>query len=706
MQSGIAEMTLQGPPIPIPNASGLHARPAASFVQMAKKFKSQVTLQKAELSVNGKSVVSVMGLETKQGDILCVLAKGEDAQDAVKVLSDWLLLGSGESQFKAVPAIALESAADDLKPQIDPAGPIPEGAFVGVIAVQGIALGQVYQFKRALLQVHENSDVDAQQEVASLQAALAKLRHELQTQSETHSSAGIALSTDTASDIMAAHLSLLDDNELVNEIVQIIQCGKSAAFACQSVYERHAQKLEVSQLAYLSSRSMDLRDIGRRLVSTVLGIAQIEMEIPPQSILIAHDLSPSEAVSFDRANISGIVTVQGGATSHVAILAKSFDIPFLCGVHPEVLNLLLGTPVILDTVQGWLVAHPSSAVLSETQARLGQLQSLQRRQLSDVKADAVTADGCRIDVVANIRNAQDAKHALELGAEGVGLLRSEFLFTDRVTPPTEAEQGGAYLAVAQAIGPHRPLVIRTLDVGGDKPLSYLPLPPENNPFLGVRGVRVSLLHPELFRSQLRAILKVAFETQLHIMFPMVSDLEELLQIKAILAEEQFQLKLNPSQVQVGVMIEVPSAALMVAHLAPEVDFFSIGTNDLTQYTLAMDRGHPQFGIRANPLHPAVLKMIEITCTGALKHGKWVGVCGGLAGEALAVPLLVGLGVRELSVDAPSIPSVKASVRLFSLPACQALAKEVLALSSTQAVIQHLEKFHSNSKSPMGKPHFA
>ena len=696
MQSGIVEMSFQGPPIAIPNAAGLHARPAASFVKMAKKFKSHVTLQKAEQSVNGKSVVSIMGLETQQGDLVCVLANGEDAQEAVKALSDWLQFGSGETHVVPATDSAHQPLAEVLKPHTVSVAPIPEGAFVGIPAVQGIALGQIYQFKRATLKVQENSEGGALQELASFQAALVKVRQVLQTQSHKPPSSGVALPSDTASDIMAAHLCLLDDSELLDEIAQSIQDGKSAGFACQSVFEHHALKLEASQHVYLSSRAMDLRDIGRRLVSMVLGAGQIEMHIPPRSILIAHDLSPSETVSFDRANISGLVTVQGGASSHVAILAKSFDIPLLCGVHPEVLNLPQGTPVILDTVQAWLVARPDAGVQAQTQARLVERQAVQLLQFSKAKADAVTADGCRIEVVANIRNAHDAKQALAMGAEGVGLLRSEFLFTDRATPPSEAEQGGAYLAVAQTIGPHRPLVIRTLDVGGDKPLSYLPLPAEDNPFLGVRGVRVSLLYPELFRSQLRAILNVALETQLHIMFPMVSDLEELLQIKAILAEEQFQLKLNPSQVRVGVMIEVPSAALMVAHLAPEVDFFSIGTNDLTQYTLAMDRGHPQFGLKANPLHPAVLKLIEMTCTEAHKHGKWVGVCGGLAGQALAAPLLVGLGVRELSVDAPSIASVKASVRLFSLSACQALAKEVLALSSTQAVIEHLEKFHSHA----------
>lgn len=694
MQNMAIDMTHQGAKVAIPNAAGLHARPAASFVQLAKKFKSQVTLRKADQSVNGKSVVSILGLETQQGDLLHVVATGEDAQAAVQALTELLVSGCGEAPQRGDPSPAQgwdqHASPNTAEPSVYREGSAPEGAFVGVPAAQGIATGQVYRFVRTCLEVLELTNAGCAQELASFQSALSAVKVELQAQSSGQHK------EDTAAHIMAAHLTVLEDSELLDEIAQAVQGGKSAAFACQSVFELHARKLEASSQEYLRSRAVDLRDIGRRMVNMLLGGALTRHDMPPNSVVVAHDLSPSETVEFDLSKVVGLVTVQGGASSHVAILANSFGIPLLCGVSDDVLNLASGTPVILDAMQAWLLPHPNADMQSQAQARLTKRQDLQSHQLEHAKTDAVTSDGQRVEVVANIRNEQDALHALEMGAEGVGLLRSEFLFTDRSTAPSEAEQADVYLAVARVLGVNRPLVIRTLDVGGDKPLRYLQLPTEDNPFLGVRGVRVSLLHPEMFRAQLRAILKAASETQLHIMFPMVSDLEELQQIKAILTEEQALIPAHSNhKVRVGVMIEVPSAALMVEHLASEVDFFSIGTNDLTQYTLAMDRGHPQFGLRANSLHPAVLKMIEITCTGALKHGKWVGVCGGLAGNPLAVPLLVGLGVRELSVDAPSIPSVKASVRPYSVATCQALAKEVLNLTSTDAVIQHLKKFQSN-----------
>ena len=695
MLNMVIDMTHQGATVAIPNATGLHARPAASFVQLAKKFKSQVTLHKADQSVNGKSVVSILGLETQQGDLLHVVANGEDAQAAIQALTEMLASGCGELPQRCDQTPAQgddhQSLPKTAESPVYLGNSTPVGAFVGVPAAQGIATGHVYRFVRTSLEVIELASASCAQELNSFHSALSAVKVELQTQSEGQSN------EDTAGHIMAAHLTVLEDSELLDEIAQAVQGGKSAAFACQSVFELHAKKLEASSLEYLRSRAMDLRDIGRRLVNTLLGVVQTMHDIPTNSVVVAYDLSPSEIVEFDLSKVVGLVTVQGGANSHVAILAKSFGIPLLCGVSDDVLKLASGTPVILDAMQAWLLPEPNAEMQSQALARLTDRRDLQRHQLAHAQTDAVTFDGLRVEVVANIRNEQDAFQAIQWGAEGVGLLRSEFLFTDRSTAPSEAEQAAVYLAVARVLGVNRPLVIRTLDVGGDKPLRYLPLPAEENPFLGVRGVRVSLMHPELFRAQLRAILKAAPETQLHIMFPMVSDLEELRQIKAILGEEQaLMTERSIQKVRVGVMIEVPSAALMVEHLAAEVDFFSIGTNDLTQYTLAMDRGHPQFGLKADSLHPAVLKMIEITCTGALKHGKWVGVCGGLAGNPLAVPLLVGLGVRELSVDAPSIPSVKASVRAHSVAACQALAKEVLNLSTTGAVIQHLKKFQSNN----------
>jgi phosphocarrier protein FPr/phosphocarrier protein len=325
---------------------------------------------------------------------------------------------------------------------------------------------------------------------------------------------------------------------------------------------------------------------------------------------------------------------------------------------------------------------PSEAEISAVQERLGQLEVGRLKDLSESQGPALTSDGHRVEVVANVRHAEDITKALAHGAEGVGLLRSEFLFEGRTEAPGEEDHLQACQAAARALGRERPLVIRTLDVGGDKSPSYLPLPHEENPFLGVRGIRVSLEHPELFRAQLRGLLRAAPECNLHIMFPMVSTVAEFRQARAIAEQEMLA---TGQRAKIGVMIEVPSAALMADTLAKEADFFSIGTNDLTQYVLAMDRGHARLAKVADTLEPAVLRMIAMTVEAAHRHGKWVGVCGGAASDPKALPLLLGLGVDELSVSPVAIPAIKAQIRGLSLAQCRSLAESALGLATAAEV---------------------
>jgi phosphocarrier protein FPr/phosphocarrier protein len=333
--------------------------------------------------------------------------------------------------------------------------------------------------------------------------------------------------------------------------------------------------------------------------------------------------------------------------------------------------------------------NPSAEELDKARERIERQAARREEEKRSAGKLAMTADGHRVEVVANIRNAQEARDAVAAGAEGVGLLRSEFLFDNRDTAPSEDEQAAEYCAVAEALGRERPLVVRTLDVGGDKPLSYMPLPREDNPFLGLRGVRVSLDRPDIFRTQLRAILRAAPIGNLHVMFPMVAAIEEVLAAKKILLEEAGDRAHN---VKVGVMIEVPAAALIAEPLAREVDFFSIGTNDLTQYTLAMDRGHPKLAKQADALHPAVLRLIGMTVEGAHKHGKWVGVCGGIASDAMAVPVLAGLGVDELSVSIPAVGSIKAQLARLTMDKARKLAAEVVRLGTAAEVRALLAPF--------------
>jgi phosphocarrier protein FPr len=347
-----------------------------------------------------------------------------------------------------------------------------------------------------------------------------------------------------------------------------------------------------------------------------------------------------------------------------------------------VLDLPDGTEVILDGDRGELRMNPSAEARALARERQGGQSRRREEALVSAHQTASTRDGRRVDVVANIGGPADARQAIETGADGVGLLRSEFLFLERETAPDEDEQHGVYQEIADILGP-RPLIIRTLDVGGDKPLKYLPLDAEENPFLGVRGIRVGFLHPEILRVQLRAILRVKTQGKLGVMFPMISDIHEFRRAKAMLEEERLRLKAPP--VEVGIMVEVPAVALSADIFAREADFFSVGTNDLTQYTLAVDRGHKSLSRQADALNPGVLKLIQFSAEAAHRHGKWIGVCGGLASDLKAVPILLGLGIDELSVSIPTLPLVKSAVRDTSLAESRRLAEQAVRAAGAEEV---------------------
>jgi phosphocarrier protein FPr len=355
----------------------------------------------------------------------------------------------------------------------------------------------------------------------------------------------------------------------------------------------------------------------------------------------------------------------------------------VAGIEPKALDIPDGTPVILDGTQASLRLNPSVEEMARLKTRQERLATKKKADLENSAAPAVTTDGHQVEVVANIGGLSDAVKGVSLGGEGVGLLRTEFLFQDRDTAPTEDEQFQVYSEIARALGPSRPLVIRTLDVGGDKPLSYLPIAKEENPFLGERGVRVGLNRPEVLRTQLRAVLRAASSGKLLVMFPMVATLTEWRAAKAMFDEERAKLGADP--IPVGIMVEIPATAMMAEQFAREADFFSIGTNDLTQYTLAMDRGHPKLAPQVDALNPAVLQLIALAVKGAQQHDRWVGVCGGIASDPQAVPILIGLGVRELSVSVPAIPAIKAQIRTLSLADCKKLAQKALTFDTVAAV---------------------
>ncbi len=397
---------------------------------------------------------------------------------------------------------------------------------------------------------------------------------------------------------------------------------------------------------------------------------------------MADDLTPSDTAALAQSRVLGLCTAAGGPTAHAAIIARALNIPAVVSAGDRVLGLAGGSVVILNGDAGQLTLDPDAEAIGQAQAAQEAQRSRRAGAAKAAGEPAITLDGYRVEVVANIGGVADAERAVAAGAEGVGLLRTEFLFLDRSAAPSEQEQFEAYRAIVLAMR-GLPVVVRTLDIGGDKPLAYIQMPHEANPFLGERGLRLCLNRPELLRQQVRAILRASAFGPVRIMFPMVADLDEWRAARRLVEAECEDL--GSPRVDLGIMVEVPSAALMAEAFAPEIDFFSVGTNDLTQYTLAMDRGHPVMAAKSDALHPAVLRLIARTVEAAHQAGKWAGVCGELGSDPQAVPILVGLGVDELSVSAPAVPRVKAQVRALALSQARALGQQALACATAPEV---------------------
>ncbi|MEX5558507.1 phosphoenolpyruvate--protein phosphotransferase [Pseudomonas rhodesiae] len=662
-------------PLTLPNANGLHARPAAVLAQAAKGFNASIYLHKQTQSANAKSLVAIMALQTVQGDTLQVSAAGEEAAAAIQALVALLAEGCGEQ-------VATVAAG------IEPVASLPSaGVLQGVCASPGSAFGQVVQVAEPELDIVEHGTGQAA-ERAMLEQGLRAATEALQTLQAKAANAAEA-------EIFRAHQELLEDPTLLEQAYGLLAEGKSAAFAWKRATLATAELFLGLGNALLAERAADLADVGQRVLKLILGIQDRVWELPERAILIAEQLTPSQTASLDTHKVLGFVTVGGGATSHVAILARALGLPAICGVPAQVLALPDGQQVLLDADKGELHLQPNLADIEQLEAARQRQIQRREREMAQAALPSITRDGHHFEVTANVASLQEVEQALTLGGDGVGLLRSEFLYLDRNRAPSPQEQAGTYTAIARALGSERNLVVRTLDVGGDKPLAYVPMAAEANPFLGLRGIRLCLERPQLLREQMRAILACAGFARLHIMLPMVSLLSELHLARQILEEEALALGLEELP-KLGIMVEVPSAALMADVFAPYVDFFSIGTNDLTQYTLAMDRDHPRLAGQADSFHPAVLRLIATTVKAAHAHGKWVGVCGALASEALAVPVLVGLGVDELSVSVPLIPTIKAAVRDLDLHSCQTLATHVLGLEGASQVREALRLYQATA----------
>jgi phosphotransferase system enzyme I (PtsI) len=532
----------------------------------------------------------------------------------------------------------------------------------------------------------EVAEAELPREIVRFEEAVIATRqqiHEIQTRMQG------ALDRGSAS-LFDAHLLVLDDRAFIEEILRAIPARrKNVETLLRAVAERYAGALEKMEDDYLRERAADVRDVARRLLRNLSGQSRRTLDhLTEPCILVANDLAPSDAASLDREKILGFVTDLGSPTSHTAIMARAMDIPAIVGLHDVSLRVSSGDDLLVDGAQGTLVVRPSE----ETRLAYGkraQAATQIRRRLEDLRSQpAETPDGYRVHLAANIELPQDAQAVLQHGAAGVGLYRTEFLFLQRQTLPDEIEQLRAYEEVVRKVAPD-PVIIRTMDIGGDKFLSAIKMPNELNPFMGWRAIRFCLAQPKIFLTQLRAILRASAAGAVKIMYPMISTVNEVLQANEILEQAKAELRKEghpfDEAIEVGIMIEVPSAALTARQIAPHVRFFSIGTNDLIQYSLAADRVNERIAYLYEPTHPAILRLIRSTIEVSREAGLWTGVCGEMAGDPSLVPLLVGLGADELSLSPNRIPAVKSVIRRLEMPRAEALARNALACDSASEI---------------------
>jgi phosphocarrier protein len=650
----------------VAHRGGLHARPAALIRQTAQGFKSQSQLYFAGKSAPCNSLIGLMGLAVGERDEVQVSCQGPDAEAALQALLSALATALPEDHHAAAPV----SAA--------PRKRLAEaGVLQGVCAAPGLVGGPLFRLNAIHLPADAgNHDPLVQGQV--LESALNQVRNEIHAtlvQAKKHKN------TDEEA-IFAAHLALLEDPALLDAAQQSIEQGTAATHAWSQSIDVQCEVLQHTGSALLAERANDLRDLKQRVLRALLGEAW-HYDVPAGAIVAAHELTPSDLLQLSAQGVAGLCMAEGGATSHVAILARGKGLPCMVALGSALLDQPQGQSVVLDADGGRLELTPSAERLAEVQQ--AQIDRQQRRDAQQAKAHlpAETRNGVAIEVVANVASSAEAADAFANGADGVGLLRTEFLFVDRQTAPDVEEQRVAYQAVLDAMG-DKSVIIRTIDVGGDKQLDYLPLPAEANPVLGLRGIRLAQARPEILDQQLRALLQVSPLQRCRILLPMVTEVDELRHIRQRV--DALCLELNISQrPEIGVMIEVPAAALQAEQLAEHADFLSIGTNDLSQYTLAMDRDHAGLAARVDALHPALLRLIAMTCAGAAVHKRWVGVCGALASDPLATPVLIGLGVTELSVSPVQIGEIKDRVRQLHEAECQRLSHDLLKLNSAAAV---------------------
>jgi phosphocarrier protein FPr len=670
------------------NRFGLHARPAAQFVTTAARFESQIkvrNLTKDTEFIRADSINQVAMLGVRQGHELMISATGSDALEALRALQTLVESNFGESLDN------IESHIPSVQPSshavvYEPTAPLSPHHFLqGIPASGGVAIAPVFLYRTTPLIFQQYHANNLEREFQKLLIAIQASKEEIQgLRSRTATQVGEAEAA-----IFDAQLLFLEDPLLMSALHEhIFVHSLNAEAAWQGVMDEVAAKYQALEESYMQERVADVIDVGQRVLRKLLGTAANVLNITQPAILVATDLTPSDTAQLDPTKVLGICITSGSPTSHSAIIARTLGIPAVVGVPTEVLHLADGTLLALDGETGKVWVEPEADTLIAIQAKGDAWQIAQQQALMAANQVAKTQDGRRVKVVANIGNIDDAQVALNLGAEGVGLLRTEFLYLERTTAPSEEEQLQVYQAIAQILET-RPLIIRTLDVGGDKPLAYLGIQPENNPFLGWRGIRYCLDRPNIFKTQLRAILRASVGHNIKIMFPMIATMAEVQSAKTLLLQVQTELRQAnipfDETMEVGIMIEVPSAVVIADKLAREVDFFSIGTNDLSQYIMACDRTNPRVANLADALHPAVLRMIQQTIQAAHQAGIWVGLCGELAADIQAAPILLGLGLDEVSMNPQAIPAFKQAIAQLTTDQIEAIVFEALQQDSAAKV---------------------
>jgi phosphoenolpyruvate-protein phosphotransferase/dihydroxyacetone kinase phosphotransfer subunit len=667
------------------NPVGLHFGPAVRFVQAVAQFQAKVTVTNLTTDAGPADATrfnQLLTLGVEQYHRIRIIAEGPDAAEAVQTLTE--LIANDVGDAPATPPTQART------PVIDGRG---AAVLHGLAASAGVALGTavVLGHPRDLLTAPlpgEQPERDNVAEWTRLQAALGEANRQLEKlAAEVQQSLG-----DDQATIFRAHRLLLADEDILQAVrACIVDASMNAGAAVQRVYREVAGRFSTMAGTVFQQRAADIEDVARRLLGILLGEVEQPVVLPDNAIIVAHDLSPSQTATLDRSKVVGFCTAAGGPTAHTAILARSMGLPAVVGIGAALLEqVTAGVTLAIDGAHGQVIVAPDGATSAAYGARQQQAHAERRAAWGEAQRPALTRDGARVEVVANLGAAADVAVALAAGAEGAGLLRTEFLFQERVTPPTEEEQFAIYRQVAEQLG-KRPLIVRTLDIGGDKPAPYLPLPHEANPFLGWRAIRALLTMPEFFKTQIRALLRAAVYGNVHILYPMVSSASELVQIYALQTAAVNELQAanlpHKGEVPTGIMIEVPAAVQMADQLASLVDFFSIGTNDLTQYTFAADRTNARVADLADALHPAVLRQIDMVIRAAHTHGKWCGLCGELAGQPEAIPVLLGLGLDEFSMAPAHIPAAKQMISQLTIPVSRRLAQKALTLPDGDAVRQ-------------------